>query len=930
MDFRHSFVVAALYACVVAHAAETFVWDGATPDEGCQWSTNALAVVPRKTLRFDVDWVKREWNFGSAARFRIRWESANGNFLVSTAINSPLTCPPGGRNHPIIEEQTQSAIGVPIHVRAYQVVPDKAVVARIGFAFIGNPCRIDVGSATVVEIDPAAKPWQRRQPKRSQIRYGPVPYTDADVDAALKSRPRAVPRLVRRGDRMELEVDGLPIFPALRHNNRRDPMRGVREFAKIGFRIFNAPTLYFGESTYNGELARLTKNPAAREPQVLREDGTIDVALMERAVRTILREDTNAFVMLVCKMSATDAWKRANPAELEQNAMGEFRIFDTWKFTDEYRKDYPSEPGRGPVPSVFSRKFPADMSGPLAEAFRRFEKTDAAKAVIGVYLTGGDDSQFRLQKDPWTSGLAPRAFRAFLAEKYGTDAALAAAWKLPGATIAAAPIPTRDEFYPDAEFCASRSSHVSDFREFCSYAVARMNTSFRRAVKEGASRLLVGGYSCALTLGGYEGRGRYALARMINDPSTDFVIWLPGYSRRRDEITAPLGLSAYNGSMLLHGKLLISEMDVRYPYGKYLQSAVYSTDRWQETHDDATFSNFLNYMAAAAFAWGGTFHAYPLSFNWYDYPEAMAAWRRAAEIARRARGRPLSPDRIAVIFDDRATDFVSFMPPSEKFMHYQCARNLQVADALWRVGARFDQYMQEDVMSDAFAAVAPKVLLVNDATTLSPERIRAIRARYGRDGRAIVWVGTPGLHSGAVLDEVASAFGLGIAVDDRHVPIRTAKCSDPLCRGVEGFWEGGVVSIDKRRPTAYALVCRGGWTPLAEFYGTDVCAAAVRRTGDFTEVFIGMPGAITPQLMRNICRASGFEPAMDSDDFYISGGGLVVVGACVREGVRRIRLPPDVQRLECLTGQKVDYPEPYVAEVDLPCGAAAVFSVVEK
>ena len=516
--FMRGFLVAAICVCVAAHADETFIWDGATPDEGFQWSTNAFAVTPGRTVRFDVDWIKREWNFGSAAKFRIRWESATGRFLGSTAIHSPWTCPPGGRNYPIIEEQTQSAIGIPIHVRAYQVVPKNATSARIGFAFIGNPCRIDVSPATVVEVDPAAKPWERRQPKRAQIKYGPAPYSEADVDAALKSRPRAVPRLVRRGDRMELEVNGEQVFPALRHNNRRDPMRGVREFSKIGFRIFNAPTLYFGESTYNGELARLEKNPTAREPQVLREDGTLDVALMERAVRTILREDTNAFVMLVCKMSATGAWKRANTAELEQNAAGEFRIFDTWKFTDEYRKNYPSKSGRGPVPSVFSRKFPADMSGPLAEAFRRFDKTDAAKAVIGVYLTGGDDSQFRLQKDPWTSGLAPYAFRAFLAEKYGTDAALAAAWKNPGATIATAPVPTKDEFYPDAEFCASGPSYVSDFREFCSYAVARMNTSFRRAVKDGAPRLLVGGYSCALPLalraGAHDQRSQYRLRHL--------------------------------------------------------------------------------------------------------------------------------------------------------------------------------------------------------------------------------------------------------------------------------------------------------------------------------------------------------------------------------------------------------------------------------
>lgn len=922
--------VAVAISLASARAGEVLSWDGASADEGFWWSTNAMKVVGGQTLRFDVDWTKLEWQFGSAANFLIRWESDTGKRLAETAINSPLTCPPGARNYPVIEEQTQASIGKPIHVRAYQTVPARAATARIGFRLYGNPSRIEVVKSEVAPVDPATKPWERRQPKRTQIAYGPPPFSDEDVDNALRSRKRADPKLVRDGDRVELEVNGERTFPAIRHANRRDPLRGIRTFSKTGFRIFNTDNIHFGESTYNGELARITRNPSAREPQVLREDGSLDVSLMTRAVRAVLRENTNAYVMLVCKISATESWKRANLAELEQNPAGEYRIFDTWKFSNTYSKRYPDTPGRGAMPSLFSEKFPADLSGPLAEAFRRFERTEESKAVIGVYLTGGDDSQFRLQPDPWSSGLAPRAFRAFLAEKYGTDAALAASWGRADAKISTAPVPTRDEFYPDAEFLSMRPSPASDFREFCSYSVARMNTRLRAAVKAGAPRLLVGGYSCALALGGQEGRGRYALSRMINDPSTDFIIWLPGYSRRRDEISAPLVLSAYNGSMVLHGKLLVSEMDIRYPAGKYLQSAIYASDRWQETHSDATFSNFLNYMAAAAFAWGGTFHAYPLANNWYDYPEAMAAWKRAVGIVRHAHGHPYGADRIAAFFDDRSTDFLSYLPPSEKFRHYPNARNCQVADTLWRVGVRFDQYMVDDVMSDAFAASAPRVLLFSDANTLSPRRIRAIRERYGRDGRALIWIGTSGLHSGASPDEIGDAFdGLGVTLDSSHLPIRADGRDDPLCRGVRGFWNGNVVNVNRRMPSAYALDCGNGWTPLANFAGTGKCAAAVRRNGSFTEIVVGAPGSVTPQLLRNACREAGVEPTIESDDFLIAGGGLIVIGASVRDGTRRIRLPPGVRRLECLTGQRVNHSAKGFVEVDLACGSAAVFAIPE-
>ena len=58
-----------------------------------------------------------------------------------------------------------------------------------------------------------------------------------------------------------------------------------------------------------------------------------------------------------------------------------------------------------------------------------------------------------------------------------------------------------------------------------------------------------------------------------------------------------------------------------------------------------------------------------------------------------------------------------------------------------------------------------------------------------------------------------------------------------------------------------------------------------------------------------------------------SGFTAYAVGGCVRDGVRRIRLPRGVKSLKCLTGQHVRYPDEGFAEVDIDCGKAAIFSV---
>ena len=144
------------------------------------------------------------------------------------------------------------------------------------------------------------------------------------------------------------------------------------------------------------------------------------------------------------------------------------------------------------------------------------------------------------------------------------------------------------------------------------------------------------------------------------------------------------------------------------------------------------------------------------------------------------------------------------------------------------------------------------------------------------------------------MDEISRCFGLGVEIDDCRKPIVAAGADDPLCRGVKGFWNEPCQGIERKFPTAYRLECRNGWKPIANFAGTDRCAAAVRRTDGFAEIIVGAPGSVTPQFMRNVCRESGFEPVMENDDFYIEGGVLMVIGACVRDGKRTLRLPSGI------------------------------------
>ena len=86
----------------------------------------------------------------------------------------------------------------------------------------------------------------------------------------------------------------------------------------------------------------------------------------------------------------------------------------------------------------------------LRKALLEFEKTPESKAVIGAYLVGGDDAQFRLPNIAFTPDLSPCAlngFRDFLRQKYGNDVNLRREWNDPDASIENVSLPLQKDLW---------------------------------------------------------------------------------------------------------------------------------------------------------------------------------------------------------------------------------------------------------------------------------------------------------------------------------------------------------------------------------------------------------------------------------------------------------------------------------------------------
>ena len=149
----------------------------------------------------------------------------------------------------------------------------------------------------------------------------------------------------------------------------------------------------------------------AAKPTDMPRKLVLDVTGMEKAVYRVLRENPDAHVILNLIVYPSAYWLKNNRNELHPGKDGNPLILRNGAFTNRTSAEFPVKPGETWSPSIHSAKYRADIARVLEDVMRNFEKTDASKAVAGIYITGGDDGQFRAPVVPDSSPVAQNAFR---------------------------------------------------------------------------------------------------------------------------------------------------------------------------------------------------------------------------------------------------------------------------------------------------------------------------------------------------------------------------------------------------------------------------------------------------------------------------------------------------------------------------------------
>lgn len=835
-------------------------------------ATASFDVEPGRAYRLDYEWREVDVPRRAYLTPHLRVVDTNGAVVLD-------------RNVGTIQQRAFAPDDPSVQRWQVMAVVDDAGGRRGVAGFEGlSTVRLPAGSARMVmsvsRFGEAAKVADERfratpvsSVPRPRVAFPPLPpvrpVSEAELDAALSNRARAVATLVPSGDRTELFVDGRRVTPKIYKGDRWGNEHSYRCARVFGEKGFNVITVLFS-------LA-----------DVWRADGSVDASPVRAKLRRMLGYNPQIMVMLEMNVRPRDGWGEDHPDEIFRCEAGKYGIFRNGRiaaFADSPRDD-PSRQAYA-VPSYASEVYADEAASAIERAFREIEAWPESKAVVGVYVNGGTDGQWL---DLFDNSALPRRESAdySAASRRGFESYRRQKGKL------SVPVPTTAAFQTLArvDFGEHAETPESEWREFYARAAAKMRLKFARAVKVATSRrLLVGGYSPNAGLSGFPIYSQTCAKWLLESKDVDFFAVVPSYVR---EPSDPVVSAAYNGSIVRNGKLLVSELDLR--SGDVGHWGFWGSEFWRANHTPETFGRKVLHYVCHALTRGGAYHAYDMDGGWFNTPAAQDAWRKANEVADRARAMPWLDDRVAVVSGERFMDHRS--QAYGHMLSYAMREMPRVALAV--SGVPYDFYLVDDVLADD-AARLPKVVLFTDLSTVGYGQYRELRRRYAKDGRVLVWFWRPGVYAadGAKIDadlgmtrtpEVAGRWIDADGVSD-----------DPLMRGVSGlfsawypFYADGIVFPEPWTPK--------GWKTLACYSRTDVPAVSVRRAGGCTEVHVANPGQIPETFIRNLAREAGFEPLLETGDISGYGSGLFYI-LSQREGVKRFRLPAGRTAGETLCG----------------------------
>jgi beta-galactosidase len=570
----------------------------------------------------------------------------------------------------------------------------------------------------------------------------------------------------------------------------------------------------------------------------------VDFRASERQCEAVLRANPKALLVPRIGVDAP-AWWCAAHSEAKM----------TWDGGPQ-KRDYAT------VASVEYRREAASRLAALVEHL----EAKFGDRMAGYHPCGQNTGEF-FYADTWArplNGYAAadrQAWRAWLARRYPTDAALQAVWHQTQATRAGAEVPTPAvrRASPAGTFRDPQTERMLvDWAEFQQETMAQCVCELARAVRQASrgNKLVVFFYGYVFEFGpvnnGPATSGHYALRRVLQCPDIDIVCSPISYFDRALTESAPAMTAAE--SVALAGKMWLYEDDT----STYLSTGTPPGYKERVATLAQTNQLLLRNTSQCALRNFGTWWMDLTASGWFNDPGMWAEMARLAKLddPLLARPRPFRP-QIAAVIDERAMLWVT--PQGTAVTRPGV---YEVRRALGRTGAPYGQYLQDDVEQ---GRVQAQLYVMLTAWRLSTEQRRALGASLR--GHTRLWCYAPG----AIDAERTSLNAMRELTGFRLKPV-AANIKARAVPTEAGRRLGLAQPLGTDRPVAPLFAAADARADeVLAVYADGSAAVALRKSPEGTSIFVGPPG-LSSELLRLAARQAGVHLFTQTDcNVYANG-----------------------------------------------------------
>jgi len=542
----------------------------------------------------------------------------------------------------------------------------------------------------------------------------------------------------------------------------------------------------------------------------------------------------------------------------------------------------------------------------LPHLIQHFETSSYAAHLLGYKFCAGNTCEW-FPVDMYPSGIdySPvntQKFQAWLLTKYGTDAALSAAWGFPvtintaqvplaasnrfplQSVIGQNPPPPINAFYqiPAEQDWIDFSAYSADLfsqRILAIASLARTQTNGKRLIG------FYNGYQTELAAS-FNAHERYDL--LLASPNVDFICAPMGYQPLQERLVGGSGpTQSVIDSVAAHGKLWFDENDL----ATYLSAP----GQWYATTDlTQTVDVLQRDMASILIHRAGTW--------WMDTQENgafndPAIWTPMSQYGiplfdqLYANPQPYHPDVALIV--DRTSIFYE-----KNDLDAPIEQRALLRDILPRTGVSSGIYSLDDFV----AGISPtsQVYIFANAFYLTASQISAIQARLNAEGATAIWQYAPGFvgPSGPDVSQASSLTGIQLSESDGYGYTNGT--------GVMAGYKWGFTTQNLLSPR---LVVTDPNAEVLGYYQSDnQVSSARKKVGNFESIFSGeftlgdflnfcwqcasntLPSANT---LRALLQTTGVHIWSTAGDVVLTDGNLLVIHAAAA-GPDSISLPTGV------------------------------------